>query len=147
MRDFKSMVQSVDLTTDTLSGTTPNASAWLDTKGFDAATIEVWTNTVTDAGTASGFTGTLQESDLTTAVSATDVAAIDCVGGVNTVTVTSDASDNILAGAVGYIGSKRYIRINYVGTTLTDASVRTVGRLARPHVAPTTYIGTSVAAT
>jgi hypothetical protein len=147
MRDGISTKVTTDLTTDTLSGTTPNASSWLDTKGFDENSIEVLTNTVTDAGTASGFTGTLQESDLTTAVSATDVAAADCVGGVNTVTVTSDTADNVIAGKVGYLGSKRYIRINYVGTTNTDASVRTLGRQGRPHVMPTTYIGTAVAAT
>ncbi len=147
MRDNISNVQTVDMTTDTLSGTTPNASSWLDTLGFDAATIEVWTNTVTDAGTAAGFTATLQESDTTAAVAATDVATTECVGGVNTVTVTSDSADNVIAGAIGYLGKKRYIRVNYVGTAATDASVRTIGRLARPHRAPTTYIGTSVAAT
>jgi hypothetical protein len=147
MRDFISTVQTVDLTTDTLSGTTPNASSWLDTLGFDAATIEVWTNTVTDAGTAAGFTATLQHSDLITAVSAVDVPAAETVGGVNTVTVTSDDADNVLAGSIGYLGNKRYIRVNYVGTSGTNASVRTVGRLTRPHRAPTTYIGAGVAAT
>lgn len=147
MRDMVSNFQTVDLSTDTLAGTTPNASTWMDTRGFDAATIEVFTGTVTDAGTASGFTGTLEESDLTTAASATTVAAAQCVGGVNSVTVTSDASDNILAGKIGYLGTKRYIRVNYVGTTATDAIVRTVGRMTRASAAPTTYIGTSVAAT
>lgn len=147
MRDGISNVVLVDMTTDTLSGTTPNASAWLDTRGFDAASIIVLTNAVTDAGTASGFTGTLQESDLTTAVSATDVAVADAVGGVVTVTVTSDTDDNIIAGKVSYLGKKRYIRMNYVGTTLTDAIVRTVGMLQEPARAPTTFIGTSVAAT
>lgn len=146
MRDFISTVQSVDLTTDTLSGTTPNASAWLDTLGFDAASIEVWTNTVTVAGVA-GFTATLQHSDLITDVSAVAVPAAETVNGVNAVTVSSDAADNVLAGAIGYLGNKRYVRVNYVGTTNTNASVRTVGRMSRPHRAPTTYIGTAVAAT
>ena len=147
MRDMISNQQTVDLTTDTLSGTTPNASSWLDTRGFDAATIEVFTNTVTDAGTASGFTATLQESDTTAAADATAVAAADAVGGTLTVTVTSDSDDNVLAGKLGYLGKKRYIRVNYVGTTGTDAIVRTIGRLGRPSRAPTTYIGTAVAAT
>jgi hypothetical protein len=52
-----------------------------------------------------------------------------------------------LAGVLGYNGNKRYIRVNYVGTSGTNAIVTTVGRLGRPHVAPTTYIGTAVAAT
>ncbi len=147
MRDGISNMQVVDMTTDTLSGTTPNASAWLDTRGFDAASILVFTGTVTDAGTASGFTGTLQESDTTAAAAATDVATADAVGGVVTVTVTDDASDDILVGKVGYLGKKRYIRLNYVGTTNTAAVVRTVGILEEPARGATTFIGSSVAAT
>lgn len=147
MRDMINNSVTVDMTTDTLAGTTPNASAWLDTRGFGAATIEVLNNAITDAGTAAGYTGTLQESDTTAAADATNVAAGDAVGGVLTVTVVSDTADNTVAGAVGYLGKKRYIRMNYVGTTATDAIVRTIGRLGRPARAPTTYIGTSVAAT
>ena len=147
MRDMISNNAAVDLGTATLSGTTPSASAWLDTRGFTAAAIEVLTGTVTDAGTAAGFTATLQHSDTTAAVDAVDVAAAEASGGVTAVTVTDDAADNVIAGVLGYLGNKRYIRVNYVGTALTAAGVRTVGRLGRPHRAPTTYIGTEVAAT
>lgn len=147
MRDLISNMSSVDMTTDTLSGTTPNASSWLDTKGFSAAAIEVWTGAVTDAGTASGFTGTMQHSDTTAAADAVDVVAADTTDGTISVTVTADGDDNIIKGVIGYNGNKRYIRVNYVGTTGTDAIVRTVGRLGKPHTAPTTYIGTAVAAT
>jgi hypothetical protein len=146
MRDLISNCQVVDLSTDTLSGVTPNASEWLDTRGFNAASIEVLTGAVTDAGTAAGFTATLQESDTSADTDATDVAAGETVAGA-TVTVTDDTDDNIVAGVIGYLGSKRYIRVNYVGTTGTDAVVRSVGRLGKPHKAPTTYVGASVAAT
>lgn len=147
MRDLISNMQSVDLSTDTLSGTTPNASAWLDTRGFSAAAIEVMTGAVTDAGAAGGFTGTLQHSDTTADGDAADVTAAETTNGTVAVTVTSDDDDNIIAGVLGYNGNKRYIRVNYVGTTGTDAIVRTVGRLGKPHTAPTTYVGASVAAT
>jgi hypothetical protein len=147
MRDFISNNQTVDLSTDTLDGTTPNASAWLDVRGFSAAAIEVLTGAVTDAGTAAGFSGTLQHSDTTADADAEDVPAAETTNGTTAVTVTSDTADNIVAGVLGYNGNKRYIRVNYVGTTGTDAIVRTIGRLGKPHVAPTTYVGTSVAAT
>jgi hypothetical protein len=147
MRDIISNMSSVDMTTDTLSGTTPNASAWLDTRGFNAAAIEVWTNAITDAGTAAGFTATMQHSDTTAAADAVDVTAAETTNGVIAVTVTSDTADNVIAGVLGYNGAKRYIRVNYVGTSGTDGIVRTVGRLGKPHRAPTTYIGTAVAAT
>lgn len=147
MRDYISTNSAVHLTTDTLAGVTPNASAWLDTKGFSSAAIEVITGTVTDAGTAAGFTATFQHSDTTADADATDVTADETSNGTTTVTVTDDASDNIVAGVLGYNGNKRYIRVNYVGTTGTAAVVTTLGRLGKPHVAPTTYVGTAVAAT
>jgi len=147
MRDYISNNSGVHLTTDTLAGTTPNASAWLDTRGFSAAAIEVITGVVTDAGTAAGFTATMQHSDTTAAADAVDVVAAETTNGTIAVTVTDDTDDNVLAGVLGYAGSKRYIRVNYVGTTGTDAIVTTMGRLGKPHVAPTTYIGTAVAAT
>ena len=147
MRDYISNNSGVHLTTDTLSGVTPNASAWLDTRGFSAAAIEVITGVVTDAGAAGGFTATLQHSDTTADADAVDVVAAEATNGVIAVTVTDDTDDNVIAGALGYVGSKRYIRVNYVGTTGTKAIVTTLGRLGKPHVAPTTYVGTAVAAT
>lgn len=147
MRDSIKNASMVHLTTDTLSGTTPNASSWLDTRGFDSAEIIVVTQVVTDAGTSAGFTATLQESDTTAAADATAVAAGDAVDGTLTVTVTSDSADQTIAGVLGYLGKKRYVRVNYVGTTATDAVVTTLGRLGKPARAPTTYIGTAVAAT
>jgi hypothetical protein len=147
MRDMISNFQTVHLTLDTLSGTTPNASAWLDTKGFGAAAIEVINGTITDAGTVDGFTATLQHSDTTANSAATNVTAAETTNGVTSVQVTTDGANNIVAGVLGYNGSKRYIRVNYVGTTNTNATVITVGRLGKPSRAKTTYIGTAVAAT
>lgn len=147
MRDGKSNMQVVHLGTLTLSGTTPNASAWVDTRGFEECTILISTNTVTDAGTTAGFTGTVQHSDLTTAASAAAIVAADTVDGVISQTVTADTDDNKDIGGVGYIGSKRYVRANFVGTTGTDAVVVVRAILGRPARAETTLVGTSVAAT
>ena len=147
MRDMISGFSTVDLTIDTLSGATPNASAWLDTRGWDMAAIEIFTGVVTDAGTAEGFTATLQHSDTTLAADAVNVTAAETTRGVIAVTVTLDTADDLLAGVLGYNGIRRYIRVNYVGTALTNAIVRTVGRLGMASREPTTYIGTSVAAT
>lgn len=147
MRDIKSNSQIVHLGAITLSGTTPGASAWVDTRGFDAAMIVLHTNTVTDAGTTSGFTFTAQHSDLTTAASATALVAAETTDGTIALTVTADADDNKLIGAVGYRGAKRYLRLNGVGTTGTDATVTVYAVLERASQAPVTFVGTSVAAT
>jgi len=147
MRDMKSNKQMVLLGTVTVSGTTPAASAWVDTRGFDAATIVVKANTVTDAGTTDGFTVTAQHSDLTTAASAAAIVAADATDGVISVQVTSDAADNTIAGGIGYRGSKRYVRMNVVGTTGSDATFDVYAVLNVPHRAKTTFVGASVAAT
>ena len=148
MRDNISNTQSVLLGHASLSGVTPLASGWFDAQDFNALAIEVQTGAVTDAGTAAGFTGTMQHSDTTAAADAADITAAESTDGATiSVTVTSDSDDNIIAGVIGYNGGKRYVRINYVGTTGTDAIVRTLARGGKPSIAPTTYIGTSVAAT
>lgn len=147
MRDMISNTQMVHLGNLALSGTTPATSSYVDLRGYDAATIVVVNNTVTDAGTASGFTVTLQESADTAGASAGTVATSDTVGGANTITVTLDTADNVIAGAIGYRGGKRYLGVSAVGTTGTDADISVFAVLNKPHRAPTTFIGTAVART
>lgn len=147
MRDMISNKQVVLLGTVTLSGVTPGATSWVDTRGFDACTLILATDTVTDAGTASGFTFTVQHSDTTVAGDAAAIVAADSVDGAIALTVTADADDNKLIGGIGYKGSKRYVRMNGVGTALTDATVKVYGILNKPHRAKTTLVGTNVAAT
>lgn len=147
MRDEISEKQVVHLGNLTLSGTTPAVSAYVDLQGFDACTIIVVNNTVTDAGTTAGFTATLQESADTTAAGASTVATTNTVGGANTITVTSDTADNAVAGGIGYNGVSRYVGVSVVGTTGTDADVSVMAVLEKPHHAPATLVGTAVART
>lgn len=147
MRDMLSNKQVVLIGTVTLSGVTPGATSWVDTRGFDACTLVMATDTVTDAGTASGFTFTAQHSDLTTDVSAAAIVAADSVNGTIALSVTADGDDDKIIGGIGYKGSKRYVRLNGVGTTGTDATVKVYAILNKPHRAATTFVGTAVAAT
>lgn len=147
MRDMVSNIQVVNLGTFTLSGVTPAASAWVDTLGYDSATLVLVNGTVTDAGDANGFTATVQHSDSTAAASAVAILAADSVSGAIGVQVTADTADNVVAGGIGYLGSRRYARMNIVGTTGTNAVVTVLAILAEPSRAPTAFAGASVAAT
>ena len=147
MRDSISNRQMVLLGTVTLSGTTPGATAWADTRGWDAAKIVLVTDTVTDAGDANGFTVTVQHSDTTAAADAAAIVAADSVTGAISLAVTVDADDDKLIGAIGYIGSKRYLRVRGVGTTGTAATFKAYAILGAPARAPATFVGTAVAAT
>ena len=107
----------------TLSGTTAAKGNLVDLKGWNALTFTVSTGTVTDAGTTSGFSFEVQESDTTADAAFTAVADGDLVGLESELTVTSDSADNTLVGSIGYRGGKRYVRIVATGTTGTDAAV------------------------
>jgi hypothetical protein len=147
MRDMLSNKQVVLLGTVTLSGVTPGATSWVDTREYDACTIVLVTQTVTDAGDSAGFTFTAQHSDLTTSASAAAITAADSVNGDISLTVTADADDDKVIGGIGYKGSKRYVRLNGVGTTGTNAVVKVLAILNKPHRAATTFVGAAVAAT
>lgn len=146
MRDMLNNKQMVNLGSLTLSGTTPATSAYVDLQGFDACTIAVVNGTITDAGTAAGFTVTLQDSADTTGAGAGTVAEGQTVDG-NTVTVTSDTADDVVAGGMGYNGGNRYVGVSAVGTTGTSATITIVAVLNKPHRAATTFAGTAVART
>ena len=147
-RDFKNNVQVVHLGNLTLSGATPAASDWVDTRGFDTCTLVAVANTVTDAGTAAGFSFEVQESDLTTDVSATAVADDELVGLESALTLTSDTADDSVPGFIGYVGNARYVRLEATGTTGTAADVTVVALLTMgAHGTADAGVGTSVAAT
>ena len=145
MRDLTAILQFVRGAAQTLAGVTPNASAAFDVRGFDAVNFYLSTGTVTDAGTAAGFTMKLQESDALVGAGFTDVAALDLIGA--NLKVTLDTADNVTAGVQGYVGNKRYVRSVFTGTTLTDAVVWVNAVMGKPHRAPTVTIGATAATT
>ena len=144
MRDGLSNTQVIRGADQTLSGVTANASAAFDVRGFDTAVFDLETGVVTDAGTASGFTMVLQHSDT---LVGTDFVAVPDGQFSGTATVTDDASDKVIAGSIGYLGGKRYVRGVITGTTGTDAVVNVRGNLGKPHRAPVTRIGATIATT
>ena len=108
---------------ETLSGTTKAEGDWIDMQNWESLTFTVSTGTVTDAGTAAGFSFQVEEGDDTTDAGATAVADADLIGLESALTVTSDTADNEFIGTIGYRGEKRYVRMTAVGTTGTDAGV------------------------
>ena len=131
----------------TLSGTTASAGDWIDMQGWEALTFSVSTGTVTDAGTTSGFSFEVQESDTTAAADATAVADADLIGTEAALTVTSDDDDDKFVGTIGYRGSARYGRIVATGTTGTDAAVTVHARKDVGSVMAGATIDTGTAAT
>jgi len=150
MRDMISNQTILRGAPQTLSGVTANNSALIDRRGYNSVTVYLATDAVTDAGTAAGFTMKLQHSDTTVGTDFVDVPAVGLVAGLSgstTVTVTLDAADNVIAGGVGYVAGKRYVRGVVTGTTGTDAIVNVLAVLSKPSQAPATIVGATTAAT
>lgn len=131
----------------TLSGTTPAAGNIVDLVDCQAATFCLTTGTVTDAGTAAGFSFVVQESDTTAAADFTTVSAGDLIGLASELTVTSDDADGIAVGCVGYRGAKRYARVVATGTAGTNAVVAGIWALQKPRYAPKGNAAANIAAT
>jgi hypothetical protein len=131
----------------TLSGTTTAKGNIVDMQGWQALTFYVQTGTVTDAGTAAGFSFEVQESDTTVDGDFTAVADADLIGAESELTVTDDADDNKAVGSIGYRGEKRYVRITATGTTGTDATVAVSAVKGKGAVELTATVADAIAAT
>ena len=145
MFDMKSDLQLVRMGGATLSGTTAANTSLIDMQGFQALTVALTTGTVTDAGTADGFTLKLQHSDTTAGTDFVDCSAAEVIG--DNLTVTSDAADDSAIGTIGYRGNKRYVRAVITGTTNTDAVVVVFGIKERAATRAVTAIAAPVSAT
>ena len=147
MRDMLNNTQVVHLGNLTLSGTNTLKSAYASMAGFQACTIVLVANTITDAGAAAGFTATLMESADTTDTAAAAVAAAQAVNATQTLSETDDDADNTVIGSFGYIGGEPYVCLNITGTSGANADVTVIAIMQKPRSAPPTLIGTAVART
>lgn len=146
--DVKNDMQVALAISATLSGSTPSKGNIIDMQGFEAATLVLLNNVVTDAGDASGFAYEVQESDSKADASFTAVANEDLVGAESALTVTSDSADNVINGTIGYVGNKQYVRVVATGTTGTNALVSGVWIKSRPHIRPVaSFTAAPIAAT
>lgn len=139
MRDMVNNKQVVFL--GTIS--TGSESAWVDMRGFDAATIMASAVAADASGT---LTLTAQHGDDSTDAGATDILASDSVNGNVTAVLTGPTSAGDIFPGIGYRGSKRYLRVGLVNATATS-DVNVYALLNVPHRAATTFVGASVAAT
>jgi hypothetical protein len=124
---------------------TDTASAWLDTNQCDGSVLSVNVGALTGVDGSNYLTPVLQESDTTVATDATTVAAGDVQGAF---TKMDANTEDQVTQFVGYIGSKRYVRVNldYTGTGITASLVSVDGILGMAKYPPSPTVA-AVAAT
>ena len=135
-RDLKNNIATVLLTEPFNAVATTVVSSILDTAGFEGIEIEAIIGELTGVGAANHLTPILQESDTIAAATFTSVAVADMIGAFTKVdAITKDS----LIQRVGYIGKKRYVRVNFVyaGAGITAGIIGCVGILGLPESAPT----------
>jgi hypothetical protein len=131
----------------TLSGTTPAKGNIVNVTDYQAATFELTTGTVTDAGTAAGIVLEIQESNTTADGDFTAVADADLIGVETDLTITSDTADGVAVGNIGYKGTKANVRAVATGSAGTAAVVVGIWTLQKPRYAPKGDAAANIAAT
>ena len=124
-RDLKSNISLCPMT-DPVAITATTTSDLLDLQFAESATVVISIG----AGTFDGsnyLTYKLQEADVTTGTSFTDVAAADLIGSFSVVNGT--AADENGVQKVGYIGNKRYIRAVATETGTCSSVISILGIL------------------
>lgn len=128
MRDIANNIGTVQAIAAQVLSATATSPA-LDLIGFESAAVVINTGAIAGGG---DFTAKLQESDTTTSGDFTDVAAAHLVGAFSA-SLSADSVEK-----VGYIGSKRYVRVVLTknsGTSIAGGAVLVKGHPAEAPVA------------
>jgi len=132
MRDMHNNISILHAITPAAVGTTGIAggklSGALDRRGFES--VEFIYSSGASASVADTITPVVYEGD-TTNGSFTSVAAADLVGTKAPLTLSAAKS-----GKVGYVGSKRYLKLRLYGTGTATAVVAAVAVLGNPAIRP-----------
>lgn len=136
-RDLKNNIGIVLLKEPVDAVHTTVASSLLDTADFSRIEVDAIVGALTGVDGSNYVTPILQESDTTAAA---DFAAVDTayiIGGFSQ--VDSAAKDSVVQRA-GYIGHKRYIRVNFVytGTGITAGIIGAIGIVGHGKAYPVT---------
>ncbi|MDB5541391.1 MAG: hypothetical protein JWQ89_3118 [Devosia sp.] len=126
MRDTHSVNDTVQAIVPAVKSATA-AGATIDTRGFASLLFAIETGAIVGAG---NVTAKLQESDTTTDVDFTDVAAANQIGTLPGA-LAADSSYR-----VGYRGSKRYARLYLTKNSGTSIAVGASAILGHPAFAP-----------
>lgn len=132
MRDMHNNISILHAISPAAVGTTGIAggklSGALDRRGFES--VEFIYSSGASASVADTITPVVYEGD-TTNGSFTSVAAADLVGTEAPLTLSAAKS-----GKVGYVGSKRYLKLRLYGTGTATAVVAAVAVLGNPAIRP-----------
>ena len=134
LREIHNIINTdVALNVQTITDDTTTNGNEIDLQGFGAVEFVIFTGTLT----VGDFTPLIQETDTSTSYSGS-VADADLTNTEASAAFTTDTDDNKIT-RIGYIGSKRYVRLSIVSTsTATNGAV--IGAIAikaLPTYAPT----------
>jgi hypothetical protein len=137
-RDLHNNVDIVAVVPSIAVGTTGTGQTGsvIDTRGYDAVELAINYGAIT--ATAATFTVTVLEGDVTgtmTSVATADLLGTESAAGL-AAAVRTDGSTEKVAKRIGYIGSKRYLRVDVESTATAGTPVGVVAVLAKAARAP-----------
>jgi hypothetical protein len=132
-REMESNIKAqVALAPQAITSDATTNGEWIDTAGYDSLTFLLATGALTDGD----YTPVIEEAD---AADYSDAAAVADAGLTKTeasAAFTADGDDKATS-KIGYIGSKRYVRLSVVSTgTTSGALIGALAVLGHPSHAP-----------
>jgi hypothetical protein len=139
-RDMNSVIKSLPAIDPAaiMAGNATKTGATIDRQGFEALEFQVISGVLTDAT----YTCSVYESDASDMSGEVLVADAKLIGRANAFTfLGTTAADDSTVKQIGYIGSKRYVRIKIVQTGATTGGfICAIAILASPKIMPTTPV-------
>ena len=138
-KDLKNNITTVLLKEPADDAGTDATSSLLDVSDYNGVEVDAIVGALTGTLGASNYlTPILQESNTTAAADFTTVASADMIGGF---TVIDSATEDSVIQRVGYIGTKRYLRVTFDYTGTISAGITgAIGILGLPKEAPTSAV-------
>ena len=135
MRDMLNNVHYVPaITPVVITDNTASVSAIIDLRGYDSLTFAIILGTLSDADTTVAVT--MDHGDVSNLSDAASVPASALVGTLALAGATF--ADDIECRKVGYVGSKRYVRLTVTPSNNTgNIPLAVIAALKLPQVAPT----------
>lgn len=138
MKDLANLiVPAVAVPPQAVSDNTAVTGEIIDVAGYESVTFAVLAGTLSDTGTpAAAFTVLLEESDDSGMSGATAVSDADMIG--TEALASFEQTDDDEAFKLGYVGSKRYVRLTVTPTNNgSDALIAAACLLGHPANRPT----------
>ena len=119
IRDIKNDLETKVVLAQLINSDTTSVGAIIDTQGLDRGLLYTILSTSRTDGT---YTPLIEEGDASNLSDASAVADANLIGTEAAAALSADTTDGTVLKSIGVIGTKRYLRLSIVSTSVTTGA-------------------------